>query len=103
MDQFNGMLNVLDNPTTFKMAADSQLSINDANQFRLAQQIEGLRADINKMANQDLSKIMDGVQINVNADTNVDGTPLKKMSSQYTIGQINKQEMGYLMATGGRY
>ncbi len=104
VDQFASQYGtMLDNSASVQMAANSQLSIDSTSQFKMAEEIRLLRADINKMANQDLSKIMDGVQINVNADTNVDGTPLKKMSSQYTIGQINKQEMGYLMATGGRY
>lgn len=102
MGQYSGLMNILENPATVQLAADSQLSINNTSQMRLAQQIEGLRQDINKMANQDLSKIMDGVNINVNANTTVDGHQLRKTSAQYTIGQINKQEMGYAMATGGR-
>jgi hypothetical protein len=85
------------------MAADSQLSIDNANQFRLGQQIDALRADINKMANTDFSKIMDGVTIDVSADTTVDGTVLRKTASSYTIGQINKKQQGYIMATGGRF
>lgn len=102
MGQYSGFMDILNNPATVQLAADSQLSINNTSQMRLAQQIEGLRQDINKMANQDLSKIMDGVNINVNANTTVDGHQLRKTSAQYTIGQINKQEMGYAMATGGR-
>ncbi len=102
MGQYSGFMDILNNPATVQLAADSQLTINNTSQMRLAQQIEGLRQDINKMANQDLSKIMDGVNINVNANTTVDGHQLRKTSAQYTIGQINKQEMGYAMATGGR-
>lgn len=103
MGQYGGLMNILDNPTTVKLAADSQLSIDNANQFRLGQQIDALRADINKMANTDFSKIMDGVTIDVSADTTVDGTVLRKTASSYTIGQINKKQQGYIMATGGRF
>ena len=103
MGQYGGLMNILDNPTTVKLAADSQLSIDNANQFRLGQQIDALRADINKMANTDFSNIMDGVTIDVSADTTVDGTVLRKTASSYTIGQINKKQQGYIMATGGRF
>lgn len=103
IDNLTDWVGALDNTTTFKMAADSQLSIDNANQFRLGQQIDALRADINKMANTDFSKIMDGVTIDVSADTTVDGTVLRKTASSYTIGQINKKQQGYIMATGGRF
>ena len=93
----------LDNPTTFKMAADSQISINNSTQMQLASQLNALRTDINKLANTDFSHMMDGVNINVNADTTVDGTVLRKTASNYTIRQLNQEEMGYMMATGGRY
>lgn len=93
----------LDNTTTFKMAADSQISINNSTQMQLANQLNALRTDINKLANTDFSHMMDGVNINVNADTTVDGTVLRKTASNYTIRQLNQEEMGYMMATGGRY
>lgn len=102
MGQYGGLMDVINNPATVQLAADSQLSIRDANQFKLAQQMEQLNSNISKMANQDLSKVMDGVAINVNADTTVDGTVLRKTASRYTINQINEQEQAILMAKGAR-
>lgn len=93
----------LDNTTSFKMAADSQISVNSSNQLQLANQVAALQASVDKLANTDFSHMMDGVNINVNADTTVDGTVLRKTASNYTIRQINKEEMGYMMATGGSY
>lgn len=102
MGQYGGFMDILNNPATVQLAADSQLSIRDANQFKLAQQMEQLNSNISKMANQDLSKVMEGVAINVNADTTVDGTVLRKTASRYTINQINEQEQAILMAKGAR-
>lgn len=96
-------MGALDNTATFKMAADSQISVNNSNQMQLANQVAALQASVDKLANTDFSHMMDGVNINVNADTTVDGTVLRKTASNYTIRQINKEEMGYMMATGGRY
>ena len=96
-------LDTFDNTTSFKMAADSQISVNNSNQMQLANQVAALQASVDKLANTDFSHMMDGVNINVNADTTVDGTVLRKTASNYTIRQINKEEMGYMMATGGRY
>lgn len=92
-----------DNQTSFKMAADSQVSINNSNQMQLANQVAALQQSVDKLANTDFSHMMDGVAINVNADTTVDGTVLRKTASNYTIGQINRKEQGYMMATGGRF
>ena len=99
----NDLSSMFDNTTSFKMAADSQISVNNSNQMQLANQVAALQASVDKLANTDFSHMMDGVNINVNADTTVDGTVLRKTASNYTIRQINKEEMGYMMATGGRY
>lgn len=103
MGQYSGFMDILNNPTTVQLAADSQLAIKDNNQMQLANQVAALQASVDKLANTDFSHMMDGVNINVNADTTVDGTVLRKTASNYTIRQINKEEMGYMMATGGRY
>lgn len=103
MGQYSGLMSVLDNQGTVRLAADSQISINNSTQMQLANQLNALRTDINKLANTDFSHMMDGVNINVNADTTVDGTVLRKTASNYTIRQLNQEEMGYMMATGGRY
>lgn len=103
MGQYRGFMDILNNPTTVQLAADSQLAIKDNNQMQLANQVAALQASVDKLANTDFSHMMDGVNINVNADTTVDGTVLRKTASNYTIRQINKEEMGYMMATGGRY
>ena len=103
MGQYSGFMDILNNPTTVQLAADSQLAIKDNNQMQLANQVAALQASVDKLANTDFSHMMDGVNINVNADTTVDGTVLRKTASNYTIRQINKEEMGYMMATGGSY
>jgi len=103
MSQYSGLMNVLDNQGTVRLAADSQISINNSTQTQLANQLNALRTDINKLANTDFSHMMDGVTIDVSADTTVDGTVLRKTASSYTIGQINKKQQGYIMATGGRF
>jgi hypothetical protein len=103
MGQYSGLMSVLDNQGTVRLAADSQISINNSTQMQLANQLNALRTDINKLANTDFSRMMDGVTIDVSADTTVDGTVLRKTASNYTIGQINKKQQGYIMATGGRF
>lgn len=103
MGQYRGFMDILNNPTTVQLAADSQLAIKDNNQMQLANQVAALQASVDKLASTDFSHMMDGVNINVNADTTVDGTVLRKTASNYTIRQLNREEMGYLMATGGRY
>lgn len=98
-----GTLNaVLGNNSVFTMAADASLSVNNASQNTLAMQVQNLSDQVQKLASTDYSHMMDGVSINVNADTNVDGTPLRKMSASYTVKTLTDQQIKYTMAQGGR-
>ena len=102
MGQYSSFLDVLQNPTTMRLAADSTLAIQSSQDMMVAQQLEAMRGDISRLADKDFSKVLDGVAINVNADTTVDGTVLRKTASNYTIKQINQQEQAILMAKGAR-
>lgn len=99
----NDTLNsLLDNRTSLDLATDSALSIKDASAYNLATQVAELSAQVKKLADTDYSKMLDGVSINVDASTNVDGTPLRKMASNYTIKQIDAQQSNYNMSRGAR-
>ena len=73
-----------------------------SSQATLAAQVQNLSDQVQKLADTDYSKILEGVAINVDASTNVDGTPLKRMSSKFTVQQLNDQTRSYTMALGGR-
>jgi hypothetical protein len=96
------ILSLFTNPTTSRLATDSTLAIQSSQDMMVAQQLEAMRGDISRLADKDFSKLLDGVAINVNADTTVDGTVLRKTASNYTIKQINQQEQAILMAKGAR-
>ena len=85
-----------------QLAANNQLSIDHANENSLAKQIEDLRTSVQALADKDYSKILDGVNINVDASTNVDGKPLDKRSFNYTVQTMEDQSRSYIRAKGGR-
>lgn len=93
---------VFNNNSSVQLATSSAISLNDANAFTINDRLDALNASIDKLANTDYSKMLEGVNINVDASTNVDGTPLRRMSSAYTIQQINDTQNGLIMAAGGR-
>ena len=84
------------------LAADASISVNNSQQATLAAQVQALSDQVQRLADTDYSKMLEGVNINVDASTNVDGTPLRRMSSSYTIQQINDTQNGLIMAAGGR-
>jgi hypothetical protein len=88
--------------SALNMAASTSLSVNSSSQAALAAQVQSLSEQVKKLADTDYSKILEGVAINVDASTNVDGTPLKRMASKFTIQQIDDQTKTYNMALGGR-
>lgn len=88
--------------SALNMAANTSLSVNSSSQAALAAQVQNLSDQVKKLADTDYSKILEGVAINVDASTNVDGTPLKRMASKFTIQQIDDQTRSYTMALGGR-
>lgn len=92
----------LDGQYSMSLAAQNQLEIDHANESSLARQIEDLRTSVQALANKDYSKILEGVNINVDASTNVDGKPLYSRASKHTIQVIDDQERSYIMAKGGR-
>lgn len=88
--------------SALNLAADTALSVKDNEASNLATQVAELSAQVKKLADTDYSKMLDGVSINVDASTNVDGTPLRKMASNYTIKQIDAQQSNYNMSRGAR-
>ena len=98
----SNLLNNTFGTSALNMAANTSLAINNSSENNLATQVQNLSDQVNKLANTDYSKMLEGVNVNVNAETNVDGTPLKKMASKYTVNQINDQVESYNMALGGR-
>lgn len=96
------MLNDTFGTSALNMAANTSLSVNSSSQSALAAQVQSLSEQVKKLADTDYSKILEGVAINVDASTNVDGTPLKRMASKFTIQQIDDQTRSYTMALGGR-
>ena len=87
---------------TSSLAANAALSVDNASENNLANQVGLLAKRVDDLANTDYSKLLEGVAINVDASTNVDGTSLRQTSSKYTIQQINDKRASYLMARGGR-
>jgi tape measure domain-containing protein len=87
---------------TSSLAANAALSVDNASENNLANQVGLLAKRVDDLANTDYSKILEGVAINVDASTNVDGTSLRQTSSRYTIQQINNQQRSYIRALGGR-
>jgi hypothetical protein len=64
--------------------------------------VQALSEQVKKLAETDYSTMLEGVNINVDASTKVDGTPLRQMASTYTIEQIDESQRGLILATGGR-
>lgn len=96
---WNGSLGIPVND--INVAAKNSLSI-DANENALSTQIANLADKVDKLSNTDYSKILEGVQINVDASTKVDGTTLRKTSANYTIQTMDDQQRAYIMSKGGR-
>lgn len=88
--------------SALSMAADTALSVKDTESSNLAAQVAALSEQVKKLADTDYSELLKGVNINVNAETNVDGTRLRKMASSYTIEQIDTQQSNYNMSRGAR-
>lgn len=88
--------------SALNMAASTSLSVNSSSQATLATQVQSLSEQVKKLADTDYSKILEGVNFNIDASTNVDGTPLKRIASKFTIQQIDDQTKTYNMALGGR-
>ena len=87
---------------SLSMAADASVSVNNSSQNTLAMQVQALTEQVQKLADTDYSELLSGVNINVDASTNVDGTPLRRTASAFTIQQIEDQQRGLIMAAGGR-
>lgn len=96
---WNGSLGIPVND--INVAAKNSLAI-DANESALSTQIANLADKVDKLSTTDYSKMLEGVQINVDASTNVDGTTLRKTSANYTIQTIDDQQRAYIMSRGGR-
>lgn len=88
--------------TSFKMAANASASVGDSTQSALAAQVAMLTEQVGKLANADYSKMLEGVQINVDASTTVDGVALRQSSAKYTLQTMDDKQRGYIMSRGGR-
>ena len=88
--------------TSFKMAANTSLSVNDSSQVTLASQVQALSDQVQRLADTDYSKLLDGVSVNVDARTTVDGKELRTTSAKYTAQKVNDDQRAYIMAIGGR-
>lgn len=98
----SGLINSTFGTNSLGIAANAALSVNDASKNSLAEQVNSLAEQVKRLSDTDYSKLLEGVAINVDASTNVDGTSLRKTSSRYTIQQINNQQRSYIRALGGR-
>lgn len=80
----------------------ANIMFQNSPQATLAAQVQALSEQVKKLAETDYSTMLEGVNINVDASTKVDGTPLRQMASTYTIEQIDESQRGLILATGGR-
>lgn len=80
----------------------ANIMFQNSPQATLAAQVQALSEQVKKLAETDYSTMLEGVNINVDASTKVDGTPLRQMASTYTIEQIDENQRGLILATGGR-
>ena len=87
--------------TSFKMAADTSLSVNDSSQLSLANEVANLRDQVSRLADTDYSKLLEGVSVNVDARTTVDGSTLRATSAKYTAQLMNDNQRAAIMAAGG--
>lgn len=88
--------------TSFKMAANTSLSVNESSQVTLASQVQALSDQVQRLADTDYSKLLDGVSVNVDARTTVDGKELRTTSAKYSAQKVNDDQRAYIMAIGGR-
>ena len=83
--------------TSFKMAANANVTVGESSQSNLANQISNLSDKVDKLANKEYVN-----NFVVNADTTVDGTTLRKTSAAYTIKKVDDNQRAYIMSRGGR-
>ena len=96
LQQANALMGI-DNLNT-----QANIMFQNSPQATLAAQVQALSEQVKKLAETDYSTLLEGVNINVDASTKVDGTPLRQMASTYTIEQIDESQRGLILATGGR-
>lgn len=84
------------------IAANTAMSVTNASENTLANQVAALSEQVKKMAETDYSKLLEGVAVNIDNSTTVDGAALRQTSARYTIKQVNNQQQNYAMAIGGR-
>lgn len=52
-------------------------------------------------SNLDIENALNGIVLQIINNTTVDGTPLKEICSEYTLGKINKKTASYIRTRGG--
>ena len=60
-----------------------------------------MRDQVSRLADTDYSKILEGVSVNVDARTTVDGSALRATSAKYTAQLMNDNQRAAIMAAGG--
>ena len=98
----NWLQSAFNNDASMKLAQDSTLSIQNGSSNSLAQQVALLSDQVSRLADTDYSKLLDGVSVNVDARTTVDGKELRTTSAKYTAQKVNDDQRAYIMAIGGR-
>ena len=91
------LMNETFDDTSFKMAANANVTVGESSQSNLANQISNLSDKVDKLANKEYVN-----NFVVNADTTVDGTTLRKTSAAYTIKAVDDNQRAYIMSRGGR-
>lgn len=91
------LMNETFDDTSFKMAANANVTVGESSQSNLANQISNLSDKVDKLANKEYVN-----NFVVNADTTVDGTTLRKTSAAYTIKTVDDNQRAYIMSRGGR-
>lgn len=93
---------IFNNQSSLDLATQSAVSVENTSAYMLSQKLDELGLSINKLANTDYSKLLEGVAVNIDNSTTVDGAALRQTSARYTIKQVNNQQQNYAMAIGGR-
>lgn len=102
IEMYRNTVGDLLNTDTYNSLSDANVSVNNVSQLTLANEVANLKDQVSKLANTDYSKLLEGVSVNVDATTTVDGMALRSTSAKYTTQVINDNQRKHIMARGGR-
>lgn len=97
----NWLQSAFNNDASIKLASDSALTIQNGSSNSLASQVATLSDQVKRLADTDYSKLLEGVSVNVDARTTVDGSALRATSAKYTAQLMNDNQRAAIMAAGG--